>query len=76
MKTEAIQQTQTYKKPFLNPKNTGYLAGSAIIVTTLRAFTNSKPVAKSHKIFGYISAALTLLHIGPVEYLHSKYKKL
>ncbi len=67
---------QTQNKPFLTPKNTGYAAAGALIVTTARAFTSKKPIAKSHKIFGYITAALTLLHIGVVEYLHHKYKKM
>ena len=65
-----------YKKPFLTPKNTGYAAAGALLITTARAFTTSKPIAKSHKIWGYITAGLTLLHIGLVEYLHHKYKKM
>lgn len=65
-----------YKKPILNPKNTGYLAGSAILLTSIRALSNNKTVKKSHKVLGYISVALTLLHIGTVEYLHHKYKKM
>ena len=64
------------RKPLLNPKNTGYAAATAIGLTTIRGFSKSKPVAKSHKILGFISAGLTLLHIGCVEYLHHKYKKL
>ena len=65
-----------YKKPLLTPKTTGYLAAGAMIVTTARAFTAAKPIKKSHKILGLITAALTLLHIGVVEYLHHKYKKM
>jgi hypothetical protein len=65
-----------YKKPILTPKNTGYLATGAILVTSIRAFTNTKPITKSHKIFGLISIGLTLLHVGLVEYLHYKYKKM
>lgn len=66
----------SYKKPILTPKNTGYMAAGAILVTTIRAFTNTMPITKSHKIFGFIAAGLTLLHIGLVEYLHHKYKKM
>lgn len=71
-----IEHKQSYKKPILNPKNTGYLAATAIGITAIRTFSKSKPVIKSHKIFGFISIALTLLHIGCVEYLHHKYKKM
>ena len=35
-----------------------------------------KSYTKSHKFLGGITAALTLLHIGVVEYLHSKCKKM
>ena len=66
----------TNKKPLLNPKNTGYMAAGALLITTIRGFSKAKPITKSHKILGYISAALTLLHIGVVEYLHHKYKKM
>ena len=67
---------QSYKRPLLTPKNTGYLAAGALVITTARAFTNKKAVTKSHKLWGYITAGLTLLHIGVVEYLHHKYKKM
>ena len=66
----------SYKKPILTPKNTGYMAAGAMLVTTIRAFTNTKPITKYHKIFGFIAASLTLLHIGLIEYLHHKYKKM
>jgi len=65
-----------YKEPILTPKNTGYLATGALIVTTARAFTKSKSITKSHKLLGFITAGLTLLHVGVVEYLHHKYKKM
>ena len=71
MKTESVTN-----KPFLTPKNTGYAAAGALALTTIRAFSNKKTVTKSHKILGGITTALTLLHIGVVEYLHSKYKKM
>ena len=63
-----------YKKPLINPKTTGYAAAGAIAITTARAFTKAKPVTKTHKTWGLIATALTLLHIGVVEYLHHKYK--
>ena len=72
---QSVNQNQR-QNPFLTPKNTGYVAGAAILAASLRAFNQSKPVVKSHKFLGYIAAALTLLHIGVVEYLHHKYKKM
>lgn len=73
---QKINSSQTQSKPLLTPKNTGYIAGAAMLVTTARAFTKTKPITKTHKILGFITAGLTLLHIGVVEYLHHKYKKM
>ena len=67
---------QTNNKPFLTPKNTGYAAAGAMLITTARAFTAKKPIAKSHKIMGITTVVLTLLHIGFVEYLRFKHKKM
>ena len=71
-----IKSETPRKKYLLNPKNTGYAAAGAILLSTTRAFSKSKPITKTHKFLGYLSAALTLLHIGVVEYLHYKYKKM
>lgn len=69
-------ESTNYKKPLLTPKNTGYAAAGAILLATARTFISAKPVRKSHKFIGLIATALTLLHIGVVEYLHHKYKKM
>lgn len=74
--TSVQKINSTHKRPILNPKNTGYAAAGAMLITTARAFTNKKTITKSHKLWGYITAGLTLLHIGVVEYLHHKYKKM
>ena len=74
--TSVQKINQTQNKPFLTPKNTGYAAAGALIITTARAFTTQKNITKTHKAFGFITATLTLLHIGVVEYLHHKYKKM
>ena len=66
----------TKPNTFLTPKNTGYAAAAAMLLLTARAFTSSKPVVKTHKILGVVTGVLTLLHIGVVEYLHHKYKKM
>ena len=65
-----------YKKPFLTPKNTGYAAAGAILLASTRAFNHSKPITKTHKFIGYLASFLTLLHIGVIEYLHFKHKKM
>ena len=73
---QKINKNTTYKKTLLTPRNTGYVATGALLITTMRAFSKNKTITKTHKTFGYITAALTLLHIGIVEYLHHKYKKM
>ena len=74
--TKIQKVDNNYKKTILTPKNTGYMAAGALLITTARAFTKSKSITKSHKIFGFLASGLTLLHIGVVEYLHHKYKKM
>ena len=73
---QKINNNTKYKKPLLTPKNTGYAAAGAIGLATIRSFSNSKSIRKSHKWLGYLAGILTLLHIGLVEYLHHKYKKM
>lgn len=63
-------------KHFLTPKNTGYTAAGAMLLTGVRAFSRKKSVVKSHKLLGYIASALTAVHIGLIEYYHHKYKKM
>jgi hypothetical protein len=64
------------QKPILTSKNTGYLATGALLISATRMFNSSKPIKKSHKIWGIIATALTLLHVSIVNYLHYKYKKM
>ena len=72
---QKINQNQS-NKSILTPKNTGYLAMGALTLASLRGLSVSKQIKKSHKIFGILALLLTLLHIGCVEYLHHKYKKM
>ena len=60
----------------LTPKNTGYAATAGLVLTTATTFSKNKTIRKTHKYLGYITGFLTLLHIGVVEYLHHKYKKM
>ena len=71
-----IQPEERRKTPILTPKRTGYVAASAILLSSTRVFSSSKTTRKMHKFWGYLGAVLTLLHIGNVEYLHYKYKKM
>ena len=74
--TSVQKINQTQKRPIINSKTTGYAAAAAMVIATARGFTSQKPVVKTHKVWGFITAGLTLLHIGVVEYLHYKYKKM
>ena len=67
-----IQKIDNNSRPFLTPKNTGYAAAGAMLLTCIR----KKPLAKYHKPLGWITAGLTALHIGLIEYYHHKYKKM
>ena len=66
------QKIDNNSRPFLTPKNTGYAAAGAMLLTCIR----KKPLAKYHKPLGWITAGLTALHIGLIEYYHHKYKKM
>ena len=74
--TKVQKIDNNYKKPLLNAKNTGYIAASTLLATTLRSFSKAKPITKSHKFLGLFSAIMTLLHIGIIEYQRYKYKKM
>jgi hypothetical protein len=74
--TKINKVSENNRRPFLTPKNTGYLAAGALVLSSARAFNKSKPVVKDHKYIGFVATFLTLLHIGVVEYLHFKYKKM
>ena len=72
---QKIQSQEPQKKPLLTPKNTGYAALGAMALTTLRATSKNKTIKSSHKTLGWITVALTALHIGLIEYYHLKFKK-
>jgi hypothetical protein len=64
------------EKPILTTKNTGYAAAGALLLATTRVFGKSKAITKTHKFIGCLAGVLTLLHIGTVEYLRFKCKKM
>ena len=71
----AVQTANTYNK-ILNPRTTGYAALGGMCLTTVSAMVKSKPIRKSHKPLAYITAALTLLHLGTTIKHRQEKKKL
>ena len=59
----------------LTPKTTGYSATAGMMLTVLSGISKNKTLKKAHKPFSYVTAGLTALHIGLIEYSHYKYKK-
>ena len=58
----------------ITPKTTGYTATAGLGLSIYSAVSKNKAIRKSHKPIAYITAALTAIHIGLVEYYHHKYK--
>ena len=61
---------------YITPKTTGYSATAALGISVLSGISKNKTCRKMHKPFAYLSAFLTVAHIGLVTYLHNKYKKM
>ena len=53
-KINPVTQNNQYKKPMLNPKNTGIAAGIAMTITTLRAISNKKIIKKTTRSSGIL----------------------
>ena len=70
MKVEKIQST------YITPKTTGYSATAVLGLAVWSGISKSKSFRKMHKPLAWITAGLTALHIGLIEYYHYKYKKL
>lgn len=68
MKVNGIQSQ------IFTPKITGYAAAVGMGVTLLSAVSKNKTFKKSHKSVSWLTALLTVLHIGLIEYYHYKYK--
>lgn len=64
----------TTQKPILNAKNTGFAALGGMCLTVASAKTKAKPLRKQHKCIGYITGALTLLHVAIIALHHSSRK--
>ena len=59
---------------YVTPKTTGYASAAGLGLAVLSGLSKNKAIRKTHKPFSYITAALTLLHIGLIEYYSYKYR--
>ena len=57
---------------FITPKTTGYAAAASLVVAVASGAIKNKNIKKVHKPFAWITAALTILHIGLIEYYSHK----
>ena len=65
----------TYNKPILRAGNTGYMALAGMCLTTVSAITKNNSIKKYHKPFAFITAGLTLLHLGVVIHNRLEWQK-
>ena len=70
MKINSISQ-----QSIVTPKTTGYSATAGMALTVLSGISKNKSIRKTHKPLAYITAAITALHIGLIEYYHHKFRK-
>lgn len=63
------------RNSIITPKSTGYAATTALGLAVWSGVSKNKTFRKQHKPLAYITAALTAIHIGLIEYYHHKYKK-
>ena len=59
----------------VNVKTTGYADTGSLFLATVSGVTKNKTLRKTHKSFAYLTAFLTALHIGLVEYYKKKWSK-
>lgn len=69
MKVEKITSNSV-----ITPKSTGYAATAILTTSILSGVSKNRTFRKQHKTLAYLSAALTVLHVGLIEYYHSKFK--
>ena len=58
----------------ITPKTTGYAATVSLGLATVSGISKNKTFRKAHKPLAYVTAALTVLHLGLIEYYHHKFK--
>lgn len=72
MKVDSVRRNNS----IITPKTTGYAATTALGLAVCSSVSKNKTFRRQHKNLAWITAILTAVHIGLVEYLHSKYKKM
>ena len=60
----------------VTPKTTGYAATAGLGLSVWSGISKNRNYRKQHKPLAYITAVLTAIHIGLIEYYHHKYKKM
>ena len=70
-----MQVSSVKSNRILTPKTTGYTATAGLAWSIYSGVSKNKSIRKTHKPAAYISAALTALHIGLIEYNHYKWKR-
>ncbi len=71
MKVDSVR-----KNSIITPKTTGYAATVGLGATVWSGISKNKTFRRQHKPLAYITAILTAIHIGLIEYYHHKYKKM
>ncbi len=69
MKTNSISMNR-----IITPRTTGYAATVGLGLSIWSGISKRKQVRRTHKPIAYITALLTALHIGLIEYYKHKYK--
>ncbi len=59
----------------ITPKTTGYAAVAGLGLTAASGISRNKTLRGKHKVFAWLTTAITALHIGLIEYLNHKYKR-
>ena len=71
MKTQPVIMNK-----IITPKTTGYAATVGLGLSVWSGVSRNRNFRKTHKPLAYITALLTAIHIGLIEYYHHKYKKM
>lgn len=67
---------QPVNTKILNTRTTGYVALAGMCLTTASAMIKSPKVRKSHKPLAFVTAVLTLIHLGIAEYHRMQWKNM
>ena len=71
-----MKVTSVKSNNILTPRTTSYSATLGLGLSIWSGLSKNKSFRKAHKPLAYITALLTALHIGLIEYYHIKYKKM